>query len=421
MSGQPGLIRVMVVVGAYLAAVNIHRSGGAVIANGLADAHGFSPADLGTITGAMFLAAAVMQIPFGLLYDRYGPRQTLAGMGLIGTVGIVIFALGETVPALFLGRFLTGVGQAGVVTGVFLLSMAWARPERTATVAATTIGAAGGVGGLLATTPLALALTHHGFAVTFGIIAALNLALVALIQVAARDAPAAAETPDTPPRRPETLRQSLRGLWSVATDRRLWGIFAMGSCFAAPYAAIGGLWAGPYLVTVHQLSTTEASYVLLAMTVTYNLGTFLYGPMDRVFDSRKRVVLGGAWIMAGLLGALALLDPAPMPVAVALLVAFPLFASYFVTLVTHCRAFVPASFAGRAVACVNLFGISGIFVLQAGTGVVIEAVADAGADPALGFRLTFGLVAALLVAVSVPYLARVPDVRPSEAAGPAGR
>ena len=43
-------------------------------------------------------------------------------------------------------------------------------------------------------------------------------------------------------------------------------------------------------------------------TVTYNLGTFLYGPMDRVFDSRKRVVLGGAWIMAAHLGALAALD-----------------------------------------------------------------------------------------------------------------
>ena len=58
--------------------------------------------------------------------------------------------------------------------------------------------------------------------------------------------------------------------------------------------SVGGLWAGPYLQVVHGFDPVEASWALLAMITTANVGTFFYGPLDRRLGGRRRVVLGGA-------------------------------------------------------------------------------------------------------------------------------
>lgn len=400
--------RIMLLMGLYLILVQINRSGGAVMASELMSTRRYHPADVGTIMGSMFLASAVVQLPAGVLYDRLGPRVMLSTMNVVAVAGIVLFAFAASVSALTLGRTLIGLGHGTVIAGIYLLAVAWVPADRVATAAGTVIGLAGGIGALLSTTPLALALSRIGFAPTFVTLAALTLAFSGAIYLFVHDKPNPGSV--RPARLPEGVRQSLLGLWEVAKDRKLWPIYIMGSCFTAPFLTVGGLWAGPYLRDVHALSRTQSSYVLLAMMMALYLGYMAYGPLDRIFNTRKWVVLGGVTAMLLCLTALAALPNLPLAAVVALLVTFAFCSPFFVTLAAHCRGFVPDERIGRAIACINVMGLASVFVLQVAAGVVVEgarAAESAGADQ--GYRLVFAMVALVLLVTAAIYT-RVRDV-----------
>jgi len=404
----PGLYRIMLLMGLYLLVVQINRSGGAVMASELMSARGYRPTEVGAIMGSMFLASAIVQLPAGVLYDRHGPRVMLSSMNLIAVVGLVLFAFAASVPGLTLGRTLIGLGHGTVIAGIYLLAVAWVPADRVATVTATVIGLAGGSGALLATTPLALALGQLGFTPTFAILAVLTLIFSVAIFHLVRDRPGDGD--GQLGRAAESVWQSLRGLWEVASDRNLLPIYIMGSCFTAPFLTIGGLWAGPYLRDVHALTNTQSSFVLLAMMLALYLGYMAYGPLDRIFNTRKWVVLGGVAGMLTCLLPLAALPRLPLAVVVVLLVVFAFCSPFFVTLAAHCRGFVPVHRVGRAIACINLMGLVNVFVLQAAAGVLVEGVN--GADPgaaASGYRLVFAMVAIVLITTALVYT-RVRDV-----------
>jgi len=403
----PGLLRIMLLMGLYLVVVQINRSGGAVMASELMSVRGFRPTEVGTIMGSMFLASAMVQLPAGVLYDRYGPRVMLSAMNLIAVAGLALFAFAATVPGLTLGRGLIGFGHGTVIAGIYLLAVAWAPADRVATVAATVIGIAGGTGALLATAPLALTLGLIGFMPTFAILAAVTLVFSAAVFAVVRDRPDAGVGPKA---RTESVWQSVRGLWEVASDRNLLPIYVMGSCFTAPFLTIGGLWAGPYLRDVYALTNTQSSFVLLAMMMALYLGYMAYGPMDRIFNSRKWVVLGGVVGMLTCLLPLAIASRVPLPVAIFLLIVFAMCSPFFVTLAAHCRGFVPVQRVGRAIACINLMGLVNVFVLQAAAGVMVEGVAGGTPESAAsGYRLVFAVVAAVLFVAGIVYT-RVRDV-----------
>jgi predicted MFS family arabinose efflux permease len=294
------------------------------------------------------------------------------------------------------------------LAGIYLLAVAWVPVDRVATVAGTVIGMAGGVGALLSTTPLAIILGNFGFTVMFAALAVLTLAFSAAILLLVRDEPDTGE--GRAPRATEGIWQSLRGLWEVAIDRNLIPIYIMGSCFTAPFLTIGGLWAGPYLRDVYGMSGTQSSYVLFAMMLALYLGYMSYGPLDRIFNTRKWVVLGGVVAMLLCLLPLAAVPAMPLAVTVSLLVAFAFCSPFYVTLASHCRGFVPIHRVGRALACINLTGLVSVFILQAIAGVLVERAAGEGGDGAAsGYRLVFAMVACVLIVTAAVYT-RVRDV-----------
>jgi predicted MFS family arabinose efflux permease len=381
--------------------VQVNRTGGGVMANALAAQRGLDAADIGTVMGAMFLASALVQVPFGLMFDRFGPRRTAAWTSMVAVLGMLLFAWTEAVAPMTAGRFLIGIGHGGVVTSVYLLAMTWAPPERVATVSAMVIGIAGGFGGLLATAPLAMALQSYGFAVTFSGLAAAIGVLTLVIWISVADAPDDRQS-ETRPR--ETLVESLIGLLEVIRDRRLWPIFAMGSCFTAPFMTVSGLWAGPYLRDVHGLSETAAGGVLLALVLGLNAGTLAYGPLDRIFASRKRVVACGVAFNLVLLAGLTAAPAMPLWLAAPILVIYSTVTPFFVVLAAQCREFVPRHRVGRAITFFSMLGVGNIFVMQTLSGLIVDGVAASGGAPADAYRLVFGFVAAVLATALAVYL-----------------
>ena len=211
------MLPVLTVAGVLLVTAQMHRFGGGVIAGELHRVFDLGAGEIGLIMGAMPLASAVVQVPVGLAFDRFGTRLTVSFLSLVALLGTLILALADGAAGLALGRFLIGAGLAAVVTALLLLTMRWAPPERYASVAATVMAAASMAGGLLATVPLGFFLQRAGWTPTFLGIALITLAVIALCFTVLRDAPPGSEARGT---RPESVGESLRGLMGRAGRSR---------------------------------------------------------------------------------------------------------------------------------------------------------------------------------------------------------
>jgi len=395
------LRRMLVLLGCFFVLVQVNRSAGGVLASYLGSVRGLSPTDIGAVMGTMFFASALVQLPTGILFDWIGPRRTMSYLGLLAVAGLVVFAIVEGVWGMMAGRFAIGLGHGGVITAVFLIAMAWAPPKRIAQATSSVIGIAGGLGGILATTPLAFALGYFGLPATFLGLAAATAVVTLVLYFALQDRPA--DAPGAPGTQAETLGETISGLLVVMRMPELRRIFAMGFCFTAPFMTIGGLWAGPYFNEIQNLDAETASLLLLSMVVALHLGTYCYGPLERLARSRKRLILAGVGVEIVSLSLLVIWPDAPLAIAATSLFVFGCAAPIYVVLAAHARSFVPARRAGRAITCINLVGLTGVFVMQSGTGALIDLVARAGGAPVTGYRLVFLSVIVILVASAAIY------------------
>src|SRR3546814_12968552 len=122
------------------------------------------------------------------------------------------------------------------------------------------------------------------------------------------------------------------------------------------------------------------------MVIGLHIGTWGYGVLERLAPSRRRLVLTGVAIEVACLALLTVWPAAPLPLAVVVLFASSCAAPLFVVLAAHARRFVPQQRVGRAITCIGLMGLTGVFLLQTGPGSAIALVHAAGGVPPAGFR-----------------------------------
>ena len=132
------------------------RNVNAVIAPELTRELGVSAADLGLLTSAYLVAFGSFQLPLGVLLDRYGPRRVEAVLLLIAAAGSACFALGTNLTELALARAAIGLGVCACLMAAYKAFSVWYPAERLPSLNAAVM-VAGGLGALVATTPLAWA------------------------------------------------------------------------------------------------------------------------------------------------------------------------------------------------------------------------------------------------------------------------
>jgi len=376
------------------------RTAIAVIAPGFMAETGISAANLGLLTGAYFLSAAAMQLPAGILFDRYGPRLVVPALMSLAVAGALLFALSHDPAFLVLGQVLIAAGCSGIFVGGLVLFGRWFAPHRFAAVSAAAF-AVSGLGTLASGTPFAAAVEWIGWRGGYLAMAGVTAALAILIFAVVRDAP-----PGHPwtRRERESLRQTLAGLRQIFAMREMVGLFAM--CFVSYGAimAVRGLWAGPYLTGIHGLGTIMLGNVLVILSLAGIAGLTLYGPLDRVFNTRKRIVMTGSAISAAALLVLAAMRAPPLGLAVVLLAGGALAGAVHVQILAHGRAFHGEELSGRVLTALNFCTFTGVGVLQIATGGVIDALTPAGAPvPAEAYRGAFALLGAVLLAALAIY------------------
>ena len=250
-----------IAVGVYLVAV-FHRTSLGVAGLQATSRFGISPSQLSIFILLQLGIYAGMQIPTGILVDRYGPRRLLVVAACTMGVAQVLFAAADSYPLALLARAVLGLGDALTFVSVLRFAAGQFTPRRYPVVVAVT-GTLGQLGNLVATLPLTALLHRAGWTPTFLGAGLLSLASGAAVYLLLPRAPRLRHRP----REAAVLLESLRGVgrrvgtaWSLAGTRvGFWVHFASmstGLTFAV-------LWGLPFMVEGQQMSRDAAGTVLL--------------------------------------------------------------------------------------------------------------------------------------------------------------
>ena len=358
------------------------RSFLAVLSSVLANDIGAQPDDLAYALGLLFFVFAVMQIPVGWGLDRFGPRIVSSVLLLIGGGGgAFLFASAQNPGHINLSMALLGVGCSPILMASYYIFARNYSPKIFATLAATFLGI-GSLGTLIGASPLTYFVGILGWRDAVEIIAIFTIFISLFLLFTVKN-------PDI--KYESTV--SSGGFWSILKSKDILLIAPIAIICYAPVAGLRGIWLGPYFEKKFEASIDEIGTIGLIMSLGMIFGTFFYGPLDRIFKTRKWVVLIGNFICLLSVAALSFLPELSYNFAIISFALIGFFGMSFPVVVAHGRSFVPMELSGRGVTLMNLFAIGGVGVLQALSGLVFERTGDFGAVFSVYFILILiGLV-----------------------------
>nr|WP_303650226.1 MFS transporter [Halalkalicoccus sp. NIPERK01] len=294
--------------------VNVYRLSTAVISGELMDALGTTGAQLGTLHAIFFLVYAVMQIPTGILVDRVGPRLTAAGGAVVMNLGAVWFALATTYGSALGGRFLIGLGGSVIFVSMLRFCANWYRVDEFGTMNGLSF-AVGGVGGILATTPFAVAIDLVGWRTTVLVLGLFGLAVAGATAAFVRDSAeqAGLEPIENVPEQPRLSIGEIRSFTArIVSDRWTWVIAVLLYCTGGVNLTLVGLWGIPYVVQVYGISVTAASTITLLGGVGSVVGPPAFGRLSEEVERPTAFVVVGAIAHTSALGLIAVVGDPPL-------------------------------------------------------------------------------------------------------------
>ncbi len=359
------------------------RSAQALLAGPLRDELAVTPEQLGLISGSFHFAFALMQIPVGVLLDRFGPRLTNGFLTMVTVAGVIIFANAQNVLGLMTGQAVIGLGCSAAFMSALVLAARWTAPEKFA-AASGLIVSFSLIGVLASSTPLATLVEAYGWRAVYYGLAGVALIAVVLDFILVRDNPPG-HTAHA--QRGESVMDVLRGMISVWSNRQVWLLCGVAFFSYPAILTVRGLWGGPYLHDIFDLGAVEVGNILLVMTIGMILGPPTYGQLSRKMPDKTR----GLIVFAVLVGAVACLlqafvGPFGTGIAMVLLFIHGFLGSSATLNYAASRKAVAEHQIGRVLTTINLATFAGLFVLQGIAGLIVGQYET---DPALGYQAMF--------------------------------
>lgn len=384
---MPGLIALAL---AYVLS-QFFRSFLAVLTPQLTAELGADKGDLSTASGIWFISFALMQFVVGICLDKYGPRRTAAYLfGIAGSGGAFVLASAQNPAAVVVAMSLLGIGCAPVLmASLFIFAKRF--DTRQFAVMTSWLVAFGNLGNVVGSSPLATAVEAFGWRPVLaglgGISLLVGVAMLVLVQDPETDASADA---------------GLSGYLTLLTTPVLWGIMAMTFLCYAPVVGIRGLWAGPYLTDMFTADSLLIGEVTLWMAIAMITGSLIYGPLDKILNTRKWVIFtGNLCVLLSLM--FFVIQPVPsLAVATGLFIIIGLCGTSYGVVMAHGRSFLPPELVGRGVTLINFCSMFGAGTLQFLTGRIVTAQIDSAAPGT--YQILFGTYALLLGLAMLLYL-----------------
>ncbi|GEN79253.1 hypothetical protein N867_04435 [Actinotalea fermentans ATCC 43279 = JCM 9966 = DSM 3133] len=368
---------------AYAVAV-LHRASLGVAGPQAVERFDVGAAVLSTFVVVQLAVYAGLQVPVGVLLDRFGSRALIAGGAAVMGTGQVLLGVAGDLPTAYVARVLIGAGDAATFISVVRLVALWF-PARRVPLFTQLTGMAGHLGQLTASVPLVAVLQHQTWEHTFVGLGAVGALAALLAWAVVRDGPDAGSAAGG------TLRASLRG---AVTTSGTWLGFWSHALGTFPLAVFLLLWGFPFLVAQGLSASAAGGLMSLAVVAAVVTGPVI-GVLTGRHPLRRSWMVLAVGVAVALAWAAVLSHPGRSPVwllavlVVVIGIGGPTSAIGF----DYARTFNPSGRLGTASGLVNVGGFSTAVVSVLAVGVVLDLVADGRQWSVDDFRVAFAVQA----------------------------
>ena len=369
----------------------LYRSTNAVLAPYLSSDLNLNAEQLGLITSAYFLTFGLFQLPLGVLLDKYGARKVQSILFLIAAIGAILFSLGNDVWSLVTARGLIGLGVSGALMAAFKAFAVWFPKERLPLLIGLFMSA-GGMGAIVASTPLEMALQitdWRGVYLFIGIVTIFVGILIFFV---------------VPEKQENNYNEKplpvLKVLKHIYTSYAFWRIGPLSGIAGGTGLAILGLWAGPWLSDIGKFNKNEIANILFISTIMMTIGTTSLGIITdylRKFNISPVAVMGGALFV--FIIPLTIITFGIMPKAIWPWVILSITSLAATLAYAGLSQHFPTSYAARASTAINLICFLMAFIAQYAIGFIMQLV-EPGKQSGYSikaYQAGFGLFLGLLI------------------------
>lgn len=308
-------------------------------------------AGLGNLAAFFFYTYLIMQLPVGILLDKYSPRLVTSLAILICALSTFLFAHASSLWVAELSRGLMGIGAAFAAVSVLKLTTIWFPPQRFALVAGLSMTAAmlGAIGG---ETPLAYMVTTSGWRHALEYSAWLGFILLVLFFLLVRDMPKNTQQAKS---NPVDTTSFFTRLQSILKDKQTWLLSLYSGLAFAPVSVFGGLWGVPFIQQAYHLPATTAASAVSSIFIGFAIGCPLTGWFSD-FIGRRLVIMASGTVVALFTISMVLYLPSASPAILdILLFCFGLGASCFFLCFSMIREIHLLIFAATVLGFMNTF------------------------------------------------------------------
>lgn len=322
---------------------------------------------VGVLSAFYFYSYAPMQIPVGMLMDRFGAKKLLSIASLVCAAGIILFGVSHAIWQACGGRLLMGLGSSiAFVAMVFVCTHWFEKPKRALLVGlANSIGMLGAICGQ---GPLSLTIKKFDWRITciwLGVVGVI-LAIVIYFVIGKRK-----ET-STALERPTTGSHLLKGIKHLCKSVHSWNNAIITLFFYMTTTAIGGLWGVPFIQRAHGVSKHAAGFATSMLFFGWLVGGPIMGFISDRLKNRKMVIL--VTLILTLLSLLGVIYGTNLPIVYIYLLMFAtgFFSSGELLNFTLSTELNPKQYKGTAIAFTNFIVASGSAVIQPLVGYFLD-------------------------------------------------
>ena len=248
-----------------------------------------SATGFGLLSSIYYFAYVPMQLPVGVLLDRYGPQRLLTMACLVCVIGTVLFAGTSVYWVAASGRFLVGFGSAFAFVGVLKLATIWL-PENRLAMASGLTSALGPIGAMIGDNCLEGFINYYGWVKTLNFTAVFGLLLTLVLWFGINDRQRKHRQHGTV----SSMKSGLIDLGIIIKNKQIWVNGLYGCLIYLPTSVFAELWGIPYLMHAHGMTMNSAGVANSCLFLGFIIGAPLMGYVSDRLRRRKFPMLFGA-------------------------------------------------------------------------------------------------------------------------------
>ncbi len=361
---------------------NLLRSITATLTPVLSSEFNLSAGNLGLLAGGYFLGFSIMQIPAGILLDRFGPKKVIGYFLIIALIGTISFALAKSFTGLLISRVFIGVGVAACLMGPLTGYRVWFEKKYQQRSNSWMLMVAN-IGFVTSTLPVQILIPVIGWRSIFIIIAALILISIVLISLF---------IPSWKTQINKVEKTNIKSLSQIWRNKFFISLIPLAFFNYGGVQAIQTLWAGPWMLNVSGYNAIQSATGLFWINVTMLFSFLIWGYFlpkisSTRIESMKIVKLGLPISYLVLLLLIFMGEKAG-----ATMFALYILSSIVISLTQPAIALnFPSYLAGKSLTSLNVFLFSGTFFVQWIIGLMVDFSRSLGANIVLSYQISFSI------------------------------